>query len=92
MSPASASTASVISSTYSISFADLYRAGFLSNRPSTSLRIIRRSASIFAAIFAASVSLSPNLSSSVAVESFSLTIGTTVPRSNNAWIVLRTFR
>ena len=54
-----------------------------SSRPSTSLRSTRRSASTSGATIAASWSLSPNLISSTATESFSLRMGT-APASSSA--------
>ena len=67
------------------------RRGSAVNRPDWSVRITSASASIRLVTSAPSVSLSPNLISSVTTVSFSLMIGTT-PSSSSASSVERAFR
>ena len=69
----------------------LFLKGFESNKPSTSLNKIKVSASVICPTLAASLSLSPNFSSSVAMESFSFMTGIT-PESNNVLIVSLIFK
>jgi len=64
-----------IFSTFVISFASLLD-GSLSQSPSTVVRMMYRSALMRIAVYAPRMSLSPNVSSSVDMTSFSLIIGT----------------
>ena len=75
-----------ISSTNFNNLADLFFFGFDVYNPATSLNSIKKSESLICATLAASLSLSPNFSSSIATESFSLIIGST-PNFSSSLIV-----
>ena len=90
-SPAISSISGVISLITSNLFASGFVEGLLEYKPSTSDNKIKLSALTVAAIWAASLSLSPKRISSVATVSFSLTIGTT-PKVSSLSIVARVFK
>ncbi len=91
MLPAAFSVLLVMTPTTGMSSASGSVRGSRVNRPSMSLRMTSRSASMSSVIIAARLSLSPSLISSTETVSFSLMMGT-IFQSRRVFRVLRAFR